>query len=73
MDNNRRNQMTFKEFIEITLKQFMPPPRKEPKMKTLADTNGFRIQCTCGQQTQTYTQIGAAQEAHNEHKELEHE
>lgn len=41
-------------------------------MKTIADTNGFRIQCECGEQTQTHTQIGAAREAHQEHNELEH-
>lgn len=41
-------------------------------MKTIADTNGFRIQCACGEQTQTYTQIGAAREAYQEHRELEH-
>ena len=41
-------------------------------MKTLADTNGFRIQCECGEQTQTYTRIGAAREAYREHQRLEH-
>ena len=41
-------------------------------MKTIADTNGFRIQCECGEQTQTYTRIGAAREAHKEHRELDH-